>query len=129
MQFLSFIRTAEGTSLITDVYKLAALFPPHERYMLQCADELEAIDREEAREAEEAATREPPAVDAYVEARRELDGTGLMLDLAELLEAFTVPVLPPLCAVLLEDLRRAAFDIVAWATVRPLSPSSVIFAH
>ncbi len=52
---------------------------------------------------------------------------GLMLDLAELLEAFTVPVLPPLGAALLEDLRRAAFDIVAWATVRPLSPSSIIF--
>jgi len=61
MQFLSFIRTSEGTSLLTDVYQLAALFPPHERYMLHCADELEAIDREEEREKALEAAREKAA--------------------------------------------------------------------
>lgn len=74
---------------------------------------------------EAAAAREPPAVDAYVEARRELDGAGLMLDLGELLEAFEVPALPPSGAALLEDLRRAALDIVAWANVRPFSPPNI----
>ncbi|KDQ07452.1 hypothetical protein BOTBODRAFT_59955 [Botryobasidium botryosum FD-172 SS1] len=61
MQFLSFIRTSEGTSLLTDVYQLAALFPPQERYMLHCADELEAIDREEERERALEAAREKAA--------------------------------------------------------------------
>ena len=72
--------------------------------------------RSAQREVEEAAAREPPAVDTYIEARRELDGTGLMLDLAELLGAFKIPVLPPSGGALLEDLRRAT-KVVARALV------------
>ncbi|PFH51296.1 hypothetical protein AMATHDRAFT_142951 [Amanita thiersii Skay4041] len=42
--FFSFTRTAEGSSLTTDVYLLATLFPPHERHMVICGGELDAID-------------------------------------------------------------------------------------
>ena len=41
--FFSFTRTAEGSSLTTDVSLLAALFPPHERYMVSCSGELDAV--------------------------------------------------------------------------------------
>ncbi|KJA15837.1 hypothetical protein HYPSUDRAFT_334578 [Hypholoma sublateritium FD-334 SS-4] len=93
--------------------RLAARAPPawHARFTLSIARYLCA-----QKEVEAAAAREPPDVDAYVEARRELDGAGLMLDLGELLEAFEVPNLPPPGVALLEDLQRAALDIVAWAT-------------
>ncbi|KIL00503.1 hypothetical protein PAXRUDRAFT_29754 [Paxillus rubicundulus Ve08.2h10] len=42
--FFSFTRTSEGSSLTTDVSLLAALFPPSERHMLICAEELDALD-------------------------------------------------------------------------------------
>ncbi|KAF7981674.1 hypothetical protein HWV62_32220 [Athelia sp. TMB] len=42
--FFSFTRTAEGSSLTTDVAMLAALFPPAERHMVICSGELDAID-------------------------------------------------------------------------------------
>lgn len=43
--FFSFTRTPEGSSLTTDVYILATLFPPHERHMVICSGELDAADR------------------------------------------------------------------------------------
>ena len=46
VSFFSFTRTAEGSSLTTDVRLLASLFPPPERHMLIGRDELlEAADR------------------------------------------------------------------------------------
>ncbi|KIL70260.1 hypothetical protein M378DRAFT_183814 [Amanita muscaria Koide BX008] len=42
--FFSFTRTAEGSSLTTDVHLLASLFPPHERHMVICGAELAAVD-------------------------------------------------------------------------------------
>lgn len=42
--FFSFTRSPEGSSLTTDVYILAALFPPHERHMVICSGELDAAD-------------------------------------------------------------------------------------
>ncbi|KAL0949260.1 hypothetical protein HGRIS_009338 [Hohenbuehelia grisea] len=39
--FFSFTRTAEGSSLTIGSSHLAALFPPHERYMVICNDELD----------------------------------------------------------------------------------------
>ncbi|KAF8686928.1 hypothetical protein AX14_003755 [Amanita brunnescens Koide BX004] len=42
--FFSFTRTAEGSSLTTDVRLLATLFPPHERHMVICGAELDAAD-------------------------------------------------------------------------------------
>lgn len=42
--FFSFTRTAEGSSLTTDVALLAALFSPNERHMVICGNELEAMD-------------------------------------------------------------------------------------
>ena len=48
MPFFSFTRTAEGSSLTTDVSLLSALFPPHERYMISCSGELDAADDRDA---------------------------------------------------------------------------------
>ncbi|KAF8622160.1 hypothetical protein AX15_007278 [Amanita polypyramis BW_CC] len=42
--FFSFTRTAEGSSLTTDVQLLATLFPPHERHMVICGAELAIAD-------------------------------------------------------------------------------------
>lgn len=42
--FFSFTRTAEGSSLTTDVRLLATLFPPHERHMVICGAELDVAD-------------------------------------------------------------------------------------
>ncbi|KAF8639804.1 hypothetical protein AX17_001063 [Amanita inopinata Kibby_2008] len=42
--FFSFTRTAEGSSLTTDVYLLATLFPPHERHMVICGSKLDVVD-------------------------------------------------------------------------------------
>lgn len=42
--FFSFTRTPEGSSLTTDVTLLATLFPPHERHMVICGGELDAVD-------------------------------------------------------------------------------------
>ncbi|KAF5358926.1 hypothetical protein D9758_004845 [Tetrapyrgos nigripes] len=47
--FFSLTRTAEGSSLTTDAELLAALFPPSDRYMIICGNELEAADRRIAR--------------------------------------------------------------------------------
>jgi len=44
--FFSFTRTQEGTSLTTDVSLLAALFPPNERHMMICAEELDALEEQ-----------------------------------------------------------------------------------
>lgn len=44
VSFFSFTRTSEGSSLTTDVSVLAALFPPGERHMLICAEELDTLD-------------------------------------------------------------------------------------
>ena len=43
--FFSFTRTAEGSSLTTDVSLLASLFPPDERHMVICSGELDAVER------------------------------------------------------------------------------------
>jgi hypothetical protein len=43
--FFSFTRTAEGSSLTTDVSLLASLFPPDERHMVICSGELDAFER------------------------------------------------------------------------------------
>lgn len=42
--FFSFTRTAEGSSLTAPVELLAALFPPSERHMVICSDELDVLD-------------------------------------------------------------------------------------
>jgi len=42
--FFSYTRTSEGSSLTADVYILATLFPPHERHMVLCSGELDAVD-------------------------------------------------------------------------------------
>lgn len=42
--FFSFTRTSEGSSLTAPVSLLAALFPPHERDMVICSDELDILD-------------------------------------------------------------------------------------
>jgi hypothetical protein len=42
--FFSFTRTSEGSSLCTDLRLLAALFPAHERHMVICSGELDAVD-------------------------------------------------------------------------------------
>ncbi|KAK2466048.1 hypothetical protein APHAL10511_001690 [Amanita phalloides] len=42
--FFSFTRTAEGSSLTTDVRLLATLFPRHERHMVICGAELDMAD-------------------------------------------------------------------------------------
>lgn len=44
VNFFSFTRTSEGSSLTTDVSLLAALFPPNERHMVICSGELDAVD-------------------------------------------------------------------------------------
>ncbi|KZT70374.1 hypothetical protein DAEQUDRAFT_764810 [Daedalea quercina L-15889] len=52
--FFSFTRTSEGSSLTAPVSLLAALFPPHERDMVICSDELYILDsRQESPEADE----------------------------------------------------------------------------
>ncbi|KAF8915349.1 hypothetical protein CPB85DRAFT_1387826 [Mucidula mucida] len=43
--FFSFTRTAEGSSLTTDVRVLAALFPETERHMVICGGELDFLDQ------------------------------------------------------------------------------------
>lgn len=48
--FYSFTRTSEGSSLTTDVNLLAALFPPSERHMVICSDELETAENEDSSE-------------------------------------------------------------------------------
>ncbi|KAL6305820.1 hypothetical protein BKA93DRAFT_895842 [Sparassis latifolia] len=42
--FFSFTRTSEGSSLTAPVSLLAALFPPSERHMVICSDELDILD-------------------------------------------------------------------------------------
>ncbi|THH30698.1 hypothetical protein EUX98_g3502 [Antrodiella citrinella] len=42
--FFSFTRTREGSSLTASVPLLAALFPPSERHMVSCCDELDVLD-------------------------------------------------------------------------------------
>lgn len=46
--FFSFTRTSEGSSLTAPVSLLAALFPPHERDMVICSDELDILDSRQA---------------------------------------------------------------------------------
>ena len=46
--FFSFTRTGEGSSLTAPVSLLAALFPPHERDMVICSDELDILDSRQA---------------------------------------------------------------------------------
>lgn len=48
VNFFSFTRTSEGSSLTTDVSLLAALFPPKERHMVICSGELNTIDNLDA---------------------------------------------------------------------------------
>jgi hypothetical protein len=50
--FFSFTRTTEGSSLTTEVLLLAALFPPHERYMVSCSGELDEADRRDTNAVE-----------------------------------------------------------------------------
>ncbi|KZT06423.1 uncharacterized protein LAESUDRAFT_177259 [Laetiporus sulphureus 93-53] len=42
--FFSFTRTTEGSSLTAPVSLLAALFPPDQRHMVICSDELDVLD-------------------------------------------------------------------------------------
>lgn len=66
---------------------------------------------------------EPPSIDAYLAARRELHGAGMILAVAELVQAVVPPTVPPAGAVAeaLDDLRGAALDVIALATVSPIS--------
>ncbi|KAF8196959.1 hypothetical protein BJ912DRAFT_1056047 [Pholiota molesta] len=69
-----------------------------------------------------------PSVEAYVAARRELYGSSMTLGIAELLQVFQLPDFPPEArggpagAVVLAmgELKRAAFDVIAWSTVTAL---------
>ncbi|TFK22318.1 hypothetical protein FA15DRAFT_596298 [Coprinopsis marcescibilis] len=45
VSFFSFTRTPEGSSLTADVHVLATLFPPHERHMVICGEELDLADK------------------------------------------------------------------------------------
>ncbi|KAF8962913.1 isoprenoid synthase domain-containing protein [Flammula alnicola] len=56
-----------------------------------------------------------PALDEYIEMRREMYGSSMTFDLAELLEIFQYPELQGASADILVDIKRAAFDVIAWS--------------
>jgi hypothetical protein len=51
IQFFSFTRSPEGSSLTTCVQVLSVLFPQDERYMISCGEELDIADERKARAA------------------------------------------------------------------------------
>lgn len=93
--FFSFTRTPEGSSLTTDVYVLATLFPPHERHMVICGGELDAADRrlegtdcsDEEDEATDMHTRSTSLKCLQIDLRRfGLDKHGLVNRFSRVLE-------------------------------------------
>ncbi|KAF9484612.1 terpenoid synthase [Pholiota conissans] len=73
--------------------------------------------------ADPKATENTESVDSYVASRRDLYGSRVVLGIAELLEVVDFPgVLEPegsaagAMVLALEELQRAAFDIIAWST-------------
>ena len=59
-----------------------------------------------------------PTLDNYLSVRREMFGTGIVFDLAELLEVFPFPeTLQDTQREKLEKIRQYAFDIIAWSIV------------
>jgi len=62
-----------------------------------------------------------PSVEDYIEMRRELHGSTMGLDIAELLEIFQIPELQGAGAEALENLTRSAFNIISWSMVNDLS--------
>ena len=68
-----------------------------------------------------------PSLDEYMLLRRQMYGGSIALDLAELLEVYTIPEVQQHIQELLANIRRAALDVIAWSTVKlivPISPRS-----
>jgi len=66
-----------------------------------------------------------PTLEDYIEMRRELHGSTISFVIAELLEIFEIPELQGAGAENLENLKRSAFDIIAWSMVKYTLPSYV----
>jgi len=66
-----------------------------------------------------------PTLEDYIEMRRELHGSTISFVIAELLEIFEIPELQGTGAENLENLKRSAFDIMAWSMVKYTLPSYV----
>ncbi|CCM00678.1 uncharacterized protein FIBRA_02717 [Fibroporia radiculosa] len=71
--FFSFTRTSEGSSLTAPVSLLAALFPPNERDMVICSDELDILDSREGSPDADLADEERELEE--VDGEREAQGT------------------------------------------------------
>lgn len=71
--FFSFTRTPEGSSLTASVPLLAALFPPSERHMVSCCDELDILDSRAV--SPEQASRSDAEADGAEESDGKLSGT------------------------------------------------------
>ncbi|KAF5319304.1 hypothetical protein D9619_008467 [Psilocybe cf. subviscida] len=57
-----------------------------------------------------------PSLEEYILLRRQMYGGSITLDLAELLEMFTIPEVEQHAQGLLDNIRRAALDVIAWST-------------
>ena len=58
-----------------------------------------------------------PTIEEYLELRRELNGSSMILDLSELLEITKFPDLEGEDAQKLLKLKQTAFDVIAWSMV------------
>lgn len=68
-----------------------------------------------------------PTMDSYLAVRREMFGTSIMFDLAELLEVFPYPeFLHGTQRERLEQIRKCAFNIISWSIVSPSFSQAVI---
>jgi hypothetical protein len=65
-----------------------------------------------------------PSLEEYMLLRRQMYGGSIALDLAELLEMYTIPEVQKHTQELLADIRRAALDVIAWSTVKLITPIS-----
>jgi len=68
-----------------------------------------------------------PTLDNFLSVRREMLGTSILFDLAELLEVFPFPeFLHDTQREMLEQIKQCAFNIIAWSIVSCLLPKTLL---